>query len=729
VQKANLLREALEKPIRQFLAGELSGSALTDLGLAEYSRTHGYAIGARHWRRVFERVMDRDRGFGDFQRLDLYLDESAFSTPVQSRDMARAAGLHRALDDVLDNLENRSNPTREDRAWLLHNVFEHFEALADGCQDSAAQKKAKKSLVHYIYAAVPAVAKNIAAFDKDFRTCFKRWSAGGKTEDSILDRRHDKSGHHRRPDFHRDENVIAGYAVLLGGNESLAMREAMKRGELSEEFLSYYHHDPRRFKSYLAKRVRQNVTPIVERLASIHQGEQAAKLAGPYIKRTWGDDVVRPGDYFTADDMTQDNRTYLATEVWVPGENGEPLMGENGRPVLLRAESIFFADFASDYIICFVQTTGRLNGLLIKAGIARAHDQVGLPRRGFFFENGVWASRFIHGEKGLSGGLHFRDFERNAYSHFGIEVHHHEARNPRAKPMESIFRRLQQHLPLLPGYTGSNERLAGFERTGEIFSAVRSGKADAASQLLSLPRYCELLSGIVTEFNEEPQNGARLAGRSPLEAWRESVDQHPLRKLHPEERYLLATHCRQQTVTARGIILNKVPYSNSALFNWVGKKVLVWTFLETQDEIVVSGLDKKEFFSVKANTLPATGATKDQFEMVKSQICGFNRQARLEYDRIVHPVVSNITRDTLTDGPTKALGAFTNEVAAAGKAEKTSRTRTLNKIGQEARAAGFVAPKNPRNPAGVLTDLQNLDELRARIQARENNEIEEPNGK
>ena len=84
---ASKLRAALLPALQRHDSPLLSGDERERLGLADYQRTFGHAINARHWRRLIARTLQRAGSDEDFNRLELYL-------PDNPKPKASATRLH-----------------------------------------------------------------------------------------------------------------------------------------------------------------------------------------------------------------------------------------------------------------------------------------------------------------------------------------------------------------------------------------------------------------------------------------------------------------------------------------------------------------------------------------------------------------------------------------------------------------------------------------------------------
>ena len=315
VAKAVKLRAALAPALARLddpaLArqSEATAAEFEKAALQEYWRQFGQAISARHWRRLFHRTLERDAGARAWHRLELYLDDAAGRRVPASLGSIAARAVHKPLDDVIAALENLQNPTDDDRAFLFHEAFTHFETQLAEAPDKPTRRLLKTSLIDYLFAAVPGLSKSAKSLRAVFETKWRAWQDGGRSLESVRDARSMKSGNFRRPNFAEDEKKIRDLAILHGGNESLAHRKLRQAGELSPAFVDYYYFDPRQNKSYVPGAIRAAITPDVDMCADQHRGPWQAKMRGAYIPRDWS--AVQPADWYSADDITFNSYFYF----------------------------------------------------------------------------------------------------------------------------------------------------------------------------------------------------------------------------------------------------------------------------------------------------------------------------------------------------------------------------------------------------------------------------------
>ncbi len=701
VEKAVKLKAALAPALARLDDPAPDRAESEELALAEYLKQFGHAITGRHWRRLFHRTLERDGGARAWHRLELFLDDDAGRRVPANRASIIARELHAPLADALDTLENKAKPTADDRAFLFHQSFTHFEALLEKSKDRPARRLLKSSLIDYVFSAVPGLAKSEKSFRQVFSMKFRAWQDGGRTLESVRDARSMKSGNFRRPDFTEDEKKIRDLAILHGGNIALAHRKLRQSGELSPAFVDYHQFDPRQNKSYVPATVRAAITPDVDMCAAIHRGPWQAKMRGPYIPRDWSN--VAPADWFSADDITFNSYFYFYDGA--------------GQLHIERGECLVMIDFRTGYILDYVLIAGRYNARHIRKLILRVHDRHGLPRIGFYFEKGVWKARMIE-ELDKKHSLHWRETECGLQEPgIGLTVRH--ATTPRAKTIEGLIRIWQERQRAEPGFVGFNERSQEMERMQDKLARARRHKLDPASFLLTMEQWGERLDATFEEFNADPQNGKMLAGASPFEAWRAGLESKPVRKLPDNARYLLASHCKRLTVRQSGITLTiggeRMLYANEHTGALIGREVLAYYHVDYPDLLTVADLNRQNPFTVKRLLLPAMTATKGQLGEAHAAIAGHRQAAKVIYGGIRHPVISTIARDNEQDADSAALGEFQNREMAAFETEQSADTRKLRKIQRTAAAAGIATPRNIRNPDRVQEGLDREREIMERL--------------
>jgi hypothetical protein len=164
-------------------------------------------------------------------------------------------------------------------------------------------------------------------------------------------------------------------------------------------------------------------------------------------------------------------------------------------------------------------------------------DTYGLPRKGFYYENGMWRNaRLLHGRRDEI------NWHRTEMGLRGLGLQFRHARLPRGKVIERVFGLLQNYLESEPGYAGRDERHDKFERVQEQISLVRRGKEHPSAFFLPEAAYLQRLGVLVDKYNNERQQGEYCPGLSPREAFEKFHGEEPRVRLDPVSRHLLASH-------------------------------------------------------------------------------------------------------------------------------------------------------------------------------------------
>jgi hypothetical protein len=286
--EAEQWRDALALPLAR--QHELPGAELAALALAECRRVFGREITDKTWRAHFDLAVKRDNGFEHWARVDLFVAEAACAAGPSSAAVAvELRGLHRELADILAQLESKSRPTLDDRAYLLDAAFCHFETLCESHAERRQQKAIKRSLVGYLHSALPTLARTEAALRRLFDRKLTAWRVGGRTVSAIADARPLKSGRKGKKLCPECRAKFIGATVELDTSESGARRMLIQRGLLCPQCAGAWKFNPRTNKSYVPKAWRDDARQDVESALLHRRGPQFARLAGPYIPRDWSD--------------------------------------------------------------------------------------------------------------------------------------------------------------------------------------------------------------------------------------------------------------------------------------------------------------------------------------------------------------------------------------------------------------------------------------------------------
>ena len=203
-----------------------------------------------------------------------------------------------------------------------------------------------------------------------------------------------------------------------------AWRELRESGTLSAEISQHYIATPAS-KSYVPPRVRKLIGNKIKMLRDHHRGPRAAKLNGAYVNRD--PTTFNAGDWFQADDTTLPNYYFV--------ENEEGIQ-------LIRGQFLAMCDCRTTFILGFVLIPQRnYTAHHIRDLTTVVADRYGLPRKGFYYENGMWrTARLLHGRRDEI------QWHQTGMGLRGLGLQFRHAKLPRGKVIERVFGILQNHL-------------------------------------------------------------------------------------------------------------------------------------------------------------------------------------------------------------------------------------------------------------------------------------------
>lgn len=577
--------------------------------------------------------------------------------PVKAFRLEDAIDLHAAVTDAAEIIVDKSSITAAEKENVWKVICENVAALNLPRGDLAALKH---SLSVWL-------AKNVPGLDAAVRTIERKLADATKRTDN----RTRKSGNYRAPLCPECWEKLLRLNIDFGGTESLAWRQIKKKTLLCAECDQKHTFNIRKAKSQVPHSIRNRLTSITEDAREFGKSDSAGRMAGPHIERDWSG--VNAGDWWVGDDVTWNH------EVWTTDNNG--------RTYLCRPECLYLADARTSYPIHFILIPGQqgskasYNADHVRLLMLQAHDLLGLPNRGFLFENGVWRARAVRDSQAGDKWSSWAETELGLKNlkHF-VEIRHAKPRTPRAKTVEGDFHILQNLMRRLPGHVGANERADKTDRIrraeADFRRRVKEGKEHPGNEFMSLTQFRDALTDVFAEFADEPQNGKRLPGISPREGWGNPL----LRKLPDEARWIYATRREQKIVTADGLIVNKLNYCNAELRKHRGEEVWAFYNLEYPEILTVCDRKREHYFSVTLPSAPAMDARathqgRAALKQSQLQIDDFNRTAKTIAGSIRHERVANVERDYDASEADRTMG---REIAANVETHRTAKREQTN---------------------------------------------------
>lgn len=674
LHKARKLCEALAGPLATLNDTSISDSDFRARGLEEYRRVFGYSVSEKQWKRLLDRTVTRDGGAGEWQRLDIYLDENcARKAPAHTVAAVKSGGEHRPLREVIASFKKPAEPSKAERVLLWQHVFDRYsDLIAEGGD----KRTVRRSLVDFLALHAPSLARNRHAMHEAFNAKLAKWEEGDGKPSALEDAR--KAANKERCALTIDEDdrkTLLAFAAKHGGGLSQGWREALSRGALSAELVSRYIDNPGS-KSYVPRAVRLSLGNDLTLLDDLMHGPRQAKLGGAYIERDPG--AICASDYWQGDDCTPPILYYEETAEGVR---------------TMRGQFLAMIDVRSFCILGFVLVSApenrpsTYNAWHIRNLITTVHETYGLPRKGFYFENGTWRAKL------LTGNVNDQSETEKGLREFGLRFIH--ARLPRAKVVERVFGSLQNLMEAEPGYVGRGWHNDRYERTERTKRFVESGKLRAGDHFYSRDEWVERLSHLVDRYNDEPQGGKYLAGLSPREAYEKHFGSEPLVKLPDAARYLLANEKRRLKIGRNGISFRAgrvdapFTYKNEQTGALIGRTVEIFFNREAPEVLGVRHPDNGEVFAVRRATfVPAMDAEAETLAQAFAENEAHDGYKRALYRSIVpkfsqHFLSRPIFRPNLVDAATAEAG---QQFAASAEAEKAA-ARTDRKLHTRTRAA------------------------------------------
>lgn len=675
-QYAHQLREALASAIELHLSGRWGRGDIEVAGKRDYLRVTGHAISARHFWRLFEKVIANHGGQGDFNNLALYLPE-CLSRKALPDEFDRLAGDLPSLASTIRSVADVNTPTDTETLLVWTHAMEEYERLIDG---GLSTHKATRRVVELLHASGLPLAKSRAVLRRTFARKLNRWIDGGRVPSAIEDLRATYSGR-RRPLPLSEEDARLLTARALTGSLSKAWRDAVNKGELSAAAVQTYVADPAS-KSYVPRRVRELVGADVEMLQDIHHGPRQARLKGAYITRDWADTL--PGDWYQADDAT------LPLYYWEDDAHGQPRV--------MRGQFLPMIDCRTNRVLAFALHSERnYTAKVIRGLIVKTHDTYGLPRGGFHFENGIWrSSRLVKGQA-ESDAVPTEETEIGLRE--WVQFMHAKPGNARAKVVERIIGLLQNRMEDQPGYCGRNEQTEKFERVQAHLRQVQAGKAPPAEFFLHRDEWIDRLTQICDAYNCERQDG-KLKGQSPREAWDSLFPrERPLIRLTAETRYLLANHRRPLKVAKNGICIqigrerHWFRDTNNITGRLIGRTVQAYFDPESLSSIFIklNPEDKTATVIPAAPVIPAYTASREQMAAAMASVEAQNRPALTLYKTIEPYFADNGPspfRRVVTDSETIEAGQEIAQEQAAIRDQQAEQFKTQRKLSNIGRRFG-----------------------------------------
>jgi hypothetical protein len=680
IERASLLKRAFAR----LNDGDLTSTEFERLGVEDYRRTFGHGISTRQWRRLFRRTLDRDGGAENWGRLEIYLDETPARRPELKRHVHFVPAIFRPLRELISSFANLAVPTELEKDCLWIYAFEHYEQETER---TGRPKAVKRGTLKFLYENAAFLGKSPKGIKLQFDRKLKRWIAGGRVPAVIADARRKNPGRPAPKLTVEEEHALLAKSLRSGGGLAQAWRGSREKGVFGARISQHYTATPAS-KSYVPTRIRKLITSKLKMLRDHHHGLRAAKLNGAFVNRD--PSTFNAGDWFQADDVTLPNYYYTESEEGF---------------ALVRGQFLAMCDVRTTFILGYVLIPQRnYTAHHIRNLTTIVADTHGLPRKGFYYENGMWrTARLLHGR---SDEINWHQTEMGLRG-LGLQFRH--AKLPRGKVIERVFGLLQNYLESELGYAGRDERRDKFERVQEQLSLARRGKAHPGDFFLSEAEYLQRLGVIVDRYNNERQEGKYCPGLSPKEAFEKFHGDEPRVRLNGACRHLLATHKMRVRSGRNGISFRfgreQFTYKSRETGELRGQELIVWFNVENPSVISVTNLreDPRTLFTVDREIrVPGMDAPPEVLNAALAQ-----NEAHEEYRKALYRAVSQnfstgfagrMFRQNLIDHKTAEIGNAMREQEVAIKRRRMEAKKRAAAIERKAARLGIAPGVMSRRP-------------------------------
>lgn len=586
VQTASLLRKALQSSLKQQHDSRITSSELEALGVEEYRRALGRSITARHWRSLFKRTIERDNGFEQWDRIEIYLPDrvkrKATAAGVIGSALDRSLSSENDFQDLAQYIEGCSNPYKPSAAertglWAL--ALKKYDLLI---RAGSPEKSAGRRLRAFLFARARFLSPSRNGLRMAFERKLEAWQHDHP--DSIEDGR--KSNGDRANYPREDIRRVRHSAVLKnGGRIDAAWREEYRH---LTEYTRQRHPQSRKCPRTFYERV--NRVKVDALLARVQGRRTLRKLVGGVTRDA---ENVHTMDRWAADDWTSNIEVIF--------------VNRDGSVSLIQPQIITVMDFASRKWVGWAFSndkapTARLVNKAIKDAFLR-HD---VPHK-LFLENG-----FVFGKSlNVNGKVDGQGRTIVAgLAKYGCAIHHFDKMSPTSKgELEKSFDLAQRLMERHPGYTGRLQMLDASEDFKREQRLIRSGKVDASKYRYTFEQFARVLSDIAEQYNAAPQHG-HLRGLSPNEAFEALKDPaNPPIKFTNELLWMLSNEHYRVPVGAGGVTVRhygqKIQVRGGRLPDYIGEEL--WALVDDDDDSMVTfmSLDYGEVFTVAACQRPA----------------------------------------------------------------------------------------------------------------------------
>ncbi len=469
------------------------------------------------------RANDRDRGFQEWLRWEIWLDEA-----IKRRTAAPAALVS----------EGRAAGEMNDAFWTecCHLVRKRVEASSTCFED------ARKAVLREMVAPICASVKERNAAQTQFGRKWKEFEKHGKIKSRVAE----NSGRRSISELLPDDDAAELRLKIAAGTSAIYALERYAKTERCPPALAAYILKPRQSPDSFSKVLRARIKPTAEQVAFAQSGQNyRAQTYTPRdntlveggVRRVWD-----PGDVWEFDDMDLNYPFHYENP-----EGTNALATRHG--VGIGRQGLYCVDAASGRFLG-VELIARDGGAYRAEDILRFFRKLfsiyGLPRVGLRLEKGVWKSKGINGVSiAIIDGETQERLKISFAAEFGITIEF--AEGPQGKGLiESWFRHFQKAMDYelsgkVPSYgKWRGERPDDSKRIQRVMAGVVHPTAEGIPSISTMR---DIVLRIGCDLNERRKRG-RIQKGVPQDLWEAALEVKPLHEMAAEGVHLLCPEKR-----------------------------------------------------------------------------------------------------------------------------------------------------------------------------------------
>lgn len=534
IDKANRLRAAIAPALNNGGSSSISQIAEDASARLALDPMAGL-LSPRSLRRIISRIVDRDAGLREFDRLELYTEE--FAAALKKTHGRRGVSNGPAPVRLSILAESDSEAVSEE------GIFS--EAVQDLTELKAkiGARRATGNILDFIENRWPTLEKSRNAIRMRLDRAINR-AAGSPVK---------KRGRKPIIVLNEIELQIARRLYVEHASKTLALRKLATSPECRQEVAdAILKH--RRSKHTITPTLRRQIV-VPDAVKDWHKSPKKVRREAfitprtlTFLDRAGAEQRLLPGMLAERDDMSN-NFIFWIDWPW----GGDPCSDTYGVRIA-RGQNLLHIDagslrFLSMNMLVRLRDSYRADD--IWQWVGQTYRDIGIPQIGERWERGIWQANQLHGTP-IEAGHTGQNQRLGGIQALGRKII--TSHSPTTKIIENRFRYLQRLCMDIPGQIGAFR--GEMEKVNKLWIACRDGRSDPRKYFLSYEDAVSQLEGRLLEANSEQVEGAIYNG-IPNEIWQREGGDQRMTHLTADQSYLFARDRHVVTVNKGQALVRK----------------------------------------------------------------------------------------------------------------------------------------------------------------------------